>query len=374
MRKISGFMVVILTIFLCCSCYDGREVSETAYVIAVGIDGAGEGLFNYTFQIAAPLSVNNGDDNGKNTSVRNIVLTAGDFYTARNMLNNFLSKRVDMSHLKMIVFAPETDSGAWLRHSRMFVREREIRPHTLLAAAEGTAEEYLKCVNPEFEENTAKYYELMSLRSNNIYAPSAELGDFVDEIKDSGGGSLPLARVLRDGDKNERSELKGMMLFRDECAVGALDGDSAMWFNILKRGIKNCKISVPSKYDTSERLVFSVFVPSVAKYSANTSGGSFKITVRQRLEAKYEGGELPNGYGSYAELYSDFQKNCAESVERLLCSLSRDFGVDALNIGKKFRRNFATYDKMKGFDWNKKFSEAEFVVQMEIGGDDERCL
>lgn len=374
MKKISGIAALILAAVLCCSCYDSREVSETAYIIAVGIDCAGEGLFNYTFQLAAPLSAESGGDENENTSVRNIVLTAGDFYTARNMLNNFLSKRVDMSHLKMIVFSPDTDNGAWLEHSQLLVREREVRPYTLLAAAEGTAEELLKCVNPELEENTAKYYELMSQRSDNIYAPSERLGDFVDEIKESGEGYLPLAHVSTDGNGKKRSEFKGMMLLRDGCAVGVLDGESSMWFNILKRGIRSLKISVPNKHNVGEKLVFSVSVPECAKYSADIKREKLKVLVRQKLEVKYEGAELPKGYADYAELYSDFQNSCEKSTECLLHSLSHEFGVDALNIGKRFRRCFKTYDEMKAFDLSKKISEAEFEVKMKIIGEAEACL
>lgn len=460
MTKLKAITAVLFCALVLTGCYDDREIDETAYIIAIGIDladssdttarenaetepnveksersdaektententeknektlkidkgragAASEGVtdgasaYKYTFQFAAPLAVSgegggaaeapqdeNGSSDSGNSGVRNVVVTASDFYVAKNMLNNFLSKNIDMSHLKMIVFSPKVERDGYISHSQLFLHEREVRPHTCLAVAECSAEELLRSVNPELELNTAKYYELMALRSNNVYAPVKLLRDFADDSSENGRDTvLPIARISNKTDVREkengkrtedsawitadgvrvsssRSDMRGMAVFRNSEPVGETDGDGALVYNILTGGIKKCNVSLRNEYSPENTISFAVSVPKAAHIEAEENNGKYIVTMKTRLGIKYINERLPKGYRSYGELYdyacSEFEKKFSE----FLYSSSRDFGADIFGIGKKLRRKYADTERLEGSGTKNIYSTAEFNVIVDM--------
>lgn len=408
MKKVLAFVVSAALMLLQSGCYDSREIDETAYIIAIGIDGEDGGGYKYTFQFAAPLAISGeggggesgggekeGEDTGmadaKNPGVKNTVVKAADFYVARNMLNNFLSKNIDMSHLKMIVFSAKIDDDAFVRHSRLLRREREVRPHTVVAVAKTSAEEFLRCVNPELEANTAKYYELMSLRSNNIYAPSKRLHEFADELSSEGSSVLPLALVSdskssdevkeatadmkkdgwvkSDGDwlSSSKSELRGMMVFKDGNALGEMDGDSALVYNILRRDIEQFTISIESRYKKEQLLTFDVTLPSAAHYAVCEKDGKYTIRIQQEMTPRFVGDGLPEGYRSKAELTADFCTAAEKQIESFMYTTARKYGADIMQTGNCLKKKSLTTKEWEKLDWRNKYKDAVFSVSVDAG-------
>ncbi len=379
-------------------CYDDKEIDETAYIIALGIDKGDNENYSYTFQFSSPLSLSNGESgegssqegsekqgkSDENSTVSNLVIDAPDFYIAKNMTNNFLSKNVDMSHLKLIVFSSQIDAGGVEDHSQLLLHEREIRPHTAIAVAVTSAGEYIENVNPELESNTSKYYELMSLRSNNVYAPAKRLHDFVDDMAAKNSDSvLPIAvngKELKNFPSDNsisgwitphssqisssHSVLSGMAIFKDGKLSGAMDGDSAMIFNILNRSIKNCTITVASQSSPDETLSFRLTVLEPAAYNTDIENNS--ISVSQNFQLEFLGLRLPQGYHSFDELYAYTQKILTQRIQDFLNDISRSKKADILDIRNHLRLRFATWEEWNNFDWDSFYQKAKFVVNIDM--------
>ncbi|MBR5613833.1 MAG: hypothetical protein IKW64_00835 [Clostridia bacterium] len=407
MRKfkiLSALLVTILSAYILCGCFDEREIDETAYIIALGIDKGEGNDYIYTFQFSAPLAVAGGGggesessgqesssekaeikDSG-NPTVNNIVITAPDFYVAKNMTNNFLSKNINMSHLKLIVFSHNLDSDGLSGHSQFLLREREIRPHTAVAAAKQSAQEYILSVNPELEANTAKYYELMSLRSNNVYAPTKKLSDFVDEISKAGGSSaLPLASIADKEDNrgknaspdgfwigsesaklsSSRSDFRGMALFKSGILCGTMNGDSAMLYNILNRDIQSCIITLRSPYRDSDHFSFRLLVDAPASYHVNCAGNPCLINVKQNLGLEFLGSRIPEGFSSIDELYAFADSVLETRITEFFFDISRVKKSDIMKIGDSFKQRFLTQHDWENMNWSQLYETADFDVDIE---------
>ena len=381
-------------------CYDDREIDETGYIIAVGIDTSDDGDYKYTFQFSAPLAASSGgeeDDDepsgkmfdAENPTVNNVVVKAQNFYVAKNMLNNFLSKNIDMSHLKLIVFSYDMEKDGFMRHSQLLQYEREVRPHTKLAVAEDSAEAFIRSVNPELEANTSKYYELMALRSNNIYAPEKELRDFTDESSTMCKSSvLPLACVLEytssadfkmseeerkpwvdaEGARvsTSRSDLRGMAVFKDRELLGKMDADSALIYNIMMRDVKYCTVSIRNPNNENEIMTLGISIPKKAAYKIDRNGGKTHITARMTLNAEFIGEQLPTGFDTYDEMYGYAEKIISGKISDFLYSLSDDFGADILNIGKCIRGRYLTIRDWEKANWEEEFKNAEFGAEVKL--------
>lgn len=386
--KIFSLFLFFSTVFLT-GCYDLKEIDETAYIVALGIDGGDENNFSYTFQFSSPLAIietpngekKEGSGEG-NPSVTTLTITAPDFYIAKNMTNNFLSKNVDMSHLKLIVFSAKVDESVITKHSQLLLREREVRPHISIAISPDSASDYLKKVNPELESNTSKYYELMSLRSNNVYAKSQKLHDFVDSVTiKSHDTALPIAtsgKKLKDFPEDSRvsqwitpasseiatdhSILCGMAVFRGGKLTSAMDADSSMLFNFLSHDVENLVVSVKDKYNPNETLSFRILTSRPARFSINLDKN--QISVTQKCEISFLGSHLPDGYPSKQAL-CDYALNILNArVSDFLLSASRTQNADIFNLHDCIRKDFLFWEDWNNFDFDTFYKTANFTVDI----------
>ncbi len=381
MKKSKFFyiLIAVLAAIPLTGCYDSREINETAYMIALGIDFNAPESYSYTFQLANPLAMSGGEEQsggGPDASVQNFVISAPDFYIAKNQLNNFLSKNVDMSHLKLIVFSRELQNDGFLKHSQLLMHEREVRPHTSVAVASETAEAFIKGVRPTLEANTAKYYELMGVRSDNIFAPSTNISDFLDSISENDRATvLPMAHssARADSEFNSLQDLwvssdsahidsknacmLGMAIFKNGEICGYMDSDSALIYNILNRKIKSCTITLKNPASENSPLVFKVNIPSSAGYKAEKSNGTYLITASQNLDIRFIGEFLPDGFVSEEELYNFAKQAISQKFIAFLYDLSREKQADVLNIGNTLKNHTETSDK-----WQNIFENAEFEM------------
>ena len=396
MKNKAILLILCLCACLLSGCYDHREIDETAYIVALGIDKGATEEYSYTFQFSAPLAIlkegeepqssteQSKDNENEGSTVRNLTINAPDFYVAKNMINNFMSKNIDMSHLKLIVFSAQVDEEDLENHSQLLLRERQVRPHTAIAVAAESASGYLEKVNPELEANTSKYYELMSLRSNNVYAPTKRLRDFVDEIATENSDTiLPIAlsgsktadfpadssaeewiSAHNTAVTSDHSVLYGMALFKDGRLTSAMDGDSAMIFNILTQSIESCTITVKDKYNPSGTLSFRLIIPESARYKINT--GANQITVTQNLQAEFLGGVLPKGWRTEDELYSYAGSVLNRRIADYFTDISKDKGADIMQLRSCLRKNFLTWNEWNSFDWDNFYKNAKFNSEVSL--------
>lgn len=247
MKKTALIFLSLMLIFLC-SCRDSREIDQSAYVIAIGID-KGDDIFRYTFQISDPLAMENkGNGESENSCVQNIVIGAKSFPEAKTALNNFLSKKPTLSHLKLIAASYKTASGSLLPHIEFLLEEREVRPSTHLCITENAAEDFLRGINPALEANTAEYYDAI-FKNGSLLAPDKTLREFLNESSLS-ASALPLGRASSYEQSTDfaasteeplrisssKSEFFGVCLVKDFRAVGVLSPFQSELFSILTNG------------------------------------------------------------------------------------------------------------------------------------------
>lgn len=413
MLRVSAAVAVLFSLCFLCSCYDASDIEETAYLIALGIDrnnkenigsSESENEFIYTFQLAAPL-VGGGEKGGSNEydsgnpTVSNIVITADSFYSAKNLLTNYLSKVLNMSHLKTIVCSWQAAETSLIEHSELFSREREIRPGTFVCVSAVSAQEFLKAVNPELEGSTAKYYELVNSDKTLIYAPVKRLGDFIEETQTGdGSAALPLAWIAEaessDGEKDgtgkihgRKPELKGMAVLKGNNIVGTLGESEALMYNILTGHTKDFVFTVfnnssdnNSFYSTEGSTIsFKCRTESVPKISVKLNEKFvMDISVRIKLFAECMGKRLDadnsNGYKTTEKLSSLLQAAFEKEMTDFLDKTAYELNADILKIGRKCKKNYMTIEELEKSDFEKNYKNSEFSVKVILTMNEEAQL
>lgn len=326
--KVAVLLVVMCLILT--GCFDSREVEQSAYLIALGVDKGENASYKYTFQLSNPLetgSSEKGKDESaepmkdpsepKNKGVNNIVIESQDFYSALNILESGMSKEPELSHLKVIVFSKELAREGLLEHSSLLFREREIRPGVNLCLADNSSD-FLFNVKPTLELSTARYYELLFRDQNTPYAPITELWDFVSESSDTVSDSvLPVVT---------ENTLSGMGIFHNGIMVAEADSEKAMIYKLLSG--KTYGVAV------------------------NTDSSQFILTNKQKAKINLDNSTFPPTAKISAKINTKLVSGTPEDIPKLksyLNTLATDFltecssfSADVLGIDNTIKQNYLT--------------------------------
>ena len=322
--------LVIVMCLILTGCFDSREVEQSAYLIALGIDKGENASYKYTFQFSNPLETGSSDngkdesaepmkaeDEPKNKGVNNVVIQAENFYSAMNILKSGMSKEPELSHLKAIIFSKELAKDGLLEHSSLLFREREIRPGVNLCLAE-SADDFLLNVKPTLELSTARYYELLFRNQNTPYAPVTELWDFVSQSSGTTEDSvLPIA--------NENN-LSGMGIFHKGIMVAEADSEKAMIYKLLSGNAH----SISVKTDSSQFILTN---RKKAKINLNRSTFPITAEISAKIDAELIYGtedDVLNLETYLNTLATDFLTECSS------------FSADVLGIGNVMKTKYLT--------------------------------
>lgn len=369
MKKLICISFAVLSTLSLCGCYDNQEIDTTAYVIALGIDKAEES-YNYTFQISSPLAmggggeINKAGDGEENTRVENIVIGAENLYEAREVVNNFLSKKINLSHLKMIAVSEETAKEGLSHHMSFLLREREVRPNTRMCITKDGAEEFLRGVNPSLEANTAEYYELVFENGAVLTIPK-KLWEFVNESENL-GTVLPMGRIGESENSVEfenkeikrvsssKSEFSGLCMIKNYKAVGKLSPQKSKIYGLLTGEIPEAEIGIEKN-----GKVHSVKLTPKGKNKISVRESEEDRTAVMRMtfsaEVTLSGGEIRE---------KDIEEYLNKEAYAVFLEAQKA-NCDIFGIGNCVKSKCKTVGEWEEIKWEKAFPRIYFLPEID---------
>lgn len=186
LKKLSFFLLFILTAFTLFGCYDSREIGEFSYVSIMGIEEGENDKIKFTFKINEyAAGEKGGQSSGGEDSAATVTIEAPSFSVAINYANTYITKKLNFMHLKAIVIseslAKNGDVGSFITP---LLRHREIRRTTIVTVCKGTAEEFVDAIEPHpGEVITKSIEEIMEKSEETGYFPRVTLNSFYDGLK-----------------------------------------------------------------------------------------------------------------------------------------------------------------------------------------------
>ncbi len=392
-------LLLIICTLLLCGCSRSFETNELAYVVAIGIDkGKEEGIYDYTLQIANPQAISGGSDEkggeGGKKTVSNLTVTAPNIYSAVNLTNHIYSKNISLAHTKLIVVAEEIARGEGLNKlSENIARNEEIRPSTYLSVVKEEAKNYLESIKPTNEVNPVKYYEVIYESEYSGFIPKHSCRDFfVRSLTPESENILPLSAVVKEGEekgtlKNEydgfeyrienytageievqgdiKTQTCGMAVFKDGIMIAEAGAVEAELYNMLTDRYERSEITYKDKSDSDKVVSVVQTQQKSPKIEVNIDGDKPKIKVKIYLEADLR--TVSQEYIIEEEL-ADFEKKVSSEVEsaikKFLTKTSKEYESDIIGFGSYIKKNFKSFDEFKSYDWQEKYKDAEFDVEV----------
>lgn len=159
-----------------------QTIDDLAYVIALGIDVGSKNNLKVTFQFTKPTSTSEGTTGESSPSVIDSI-EANSVDSAISLMNTFLSKEINLTHCKFIVFSEEIARQGIGKEIYTFINNVQVRPDANIVVSNSSASDYIKNIYPSLETLVAKFYEMVPRSSEYTgYTENLILGEFFNKM------------------------------------------------------------------------------------------------------------------------------------------------------------------------------------------------
>jgi len=374
-----------------------------AYVIAIGLDKGKTNILRLTLQIARPTAIGGENAKGGEEAIHIITVETPSIFSGLNMANNVVSRRLNLSHAKAIVFSKELAMEDVSKYINAFVRDRETRPNIQILVSRTSAEDYLRAVSPTLVINPAKFFELsFKTYKYTAFTANTDLHRFnsnmksisqspvavlagVNEVTDSKdinikgstykdkGRDLPLEGDFKAGDISKagetQAEIMGLAVFDGARMVGELDGGETSLFLMITGEYNKSFITLPDPIDKGKIVILDVKKSREPFLKVELNGDKPKIYVKIMLEGDIQSIQSGIEYENLDNieiLEHEYEKAIKEGMEKLLNRSAQELKSDIFGFGKKAKAKFLTWDDWEKYEWKKKYQSSTFEVEVDF--------
>ena len=379
LKKISSILIIVI---FCAIIFSGylheQDIDDLAYVIAIGIDVGSNNNLEVTFQISIPsengstISSSSSSSSEKETSdTLNKSVECNTINSGLDLANNIISKRLDLSHCKFIVFSQEIASYGIYEYIYTLENDLELRSNCNIIVSTSDAKEFLDSSNPILENSTAKYYEIITTASKYTgYTSNVTLNSVFTSISDSFGEICTiLGHINKEENRESEIVLSGLAVFKGDKMVGTIPVDETIPYLIVTNQLNESTISCYSPFSEDKIMDFHVSVFSKTKHKVSFNKNVPHITTNIYLDATLLSNSddfnasSPKDISKVEEALSNYIK---DEVNSYYEKTSKEFKSDISGLGKYAVYYFPTIEDWKEFDWLNKYEQSTFEVNVDV--------
>lgn len=404
---------LLASCLLLAGCWDLRELEETAFAMALGLEWGAHRQIQATVALAAPQQGGGGGDaaaGGKPAVVTTV--TAPTLMGAINLLDTYVGRRVSLLHTKVLVLGENfTRTGGLQRELDALVRVRELRRSVHVLVARDSPADFLAKVRPEVEKDSHRYLEFLpplTAPETGLVPPEAQLNDLVSTTAHQGGAAVAHWVALRTGAKPPATsappdagppgaaspgasasefldvgpgeinrtggpnvEFMGGAVLHRGLLVGTLSGAEMRLLNMLRGDFRLGVLSVPDPRAPGFYLAVELRQGRPPEVQPRWTGGAAAAAARVFLEGDLQGVQSGVDYTN-SEAVRDLEQAITDHLttagRQLLSRSQQELRADIVGFGFKAARLFATFPEWQAYDWDTHYPaakvDASFSVKM----------
>lgn len=393
-KKILSIILSLLIIVPLCACEDRVDTDDYAYVIAIGVDEGEDKDIKITFSFANSIKIGGGSsgggggEEGEEGNLINFTISSTSMFTGLDILRNNISKKVNLSHVKLIVFSKDIAKKGLSEYTDGFIREFKIRPITFMAVAEKSSEDYLNALSPLMAVNPEKYIKNLYSRGKSDFGAKIDIYTFyINSQVDDKDVVLPMVGVISEKeDKNEvtnekiksdsmdisaiplksknKATIIGNAIFKGDKMVDAGENSEQLFLNIL-RGVAGTFDYTVGK-DSPDQIVLTIIQRHKPKVYADVSGASPKISTIIPLECEITSlGEGKLSEKDYKKIQKMLSSELEADLKKYFYKISREAECDAVGYGRYAKMSFDNWETWKNYDWQKRIPYIQYDVKVQ---------
>lgn len=368
MQKIRNsifLLIAFIFIFLLTGCANSDENLENYYyVMAIGIDSSKEANISLSIQIASNSEESNSGEGSSQSSSSNIyTVPCNSIDSGISILNNYLSKKINLSHCSAIIFSEELAKIGVKQYINTLGNNSEIRPTCNIIISSTTSLEALECISNSNEKFSSKFYEFIKTSAKYTgYSITPELSEFYYCLNYGKNSAIATYAYISDN----TIQNTGVAIFDNEKFIKDLSVLDAIAFSLITNRLESATISVKNPKDPNQLIDISIRQIKNPNISCDIVNNypfiKINFTIEYNILSSYNfntdlfsGNELlENAVNSYIQ----------EMISNFLYEISHKYNVDICNFGNKLSENYPTLDEFKQIHWNEIYKDSYFDINV----------
>lgn len=163
----------------------------------------------------------------------------------------------------------------------------------------------------------------------------------------------------------------GIALFDEDVLCGELTATESICHSLITNKVDACIISIdnPVSEKEAEKLELQLFPQKASNIKVDIKDDTPNISIKLTLDAdimtldkdvNYETNEV------LSKISDSTKKYLKEQFEKYFDKVSKQYNIDIDNFNTKARTHFSTISEWENFNWDEKYKNAHFDVDIDI--------
>lgn len=364
MKKYFIFLLLITFLtFNLSGCYDANSIETFYYGIAIGLDYGTNTKYILSVQIALSES---SSSNSSSQSTKDYIykVECNSIDSGINILNNYLSKKIDLSHCSAIIFSEELAKDGIIDIINTLANNIEVRPNANIIVSNGKAVDILENVSSSGESFSSRLYEfIINSTDYTGYSIISNLGDFFYNMNNSITEST--ANYITIVDNTIQSN--GIAVFKNQTFVGNLTVNESIAHLIVTNDLESSVISIENPFIENEFMDLDLELKNT-DINVKLVNNIPYIKIDSSVICKIKSASKEFDYSSDNNL--SIIKNTVDEylsnlIEDYLYKISREYNSDIAYFSEILSTKYLTANEFNKVPWENIFKDSVFEVSVD---------
>ncbi|NNU93698.1 Ger(x)C family spore germination protein [Geobacillus sp. NFOSA3] len=383
-RKMAITLLLLLCATVLSGCWSKKELTDLAFVIAVGIDKTKDGKFAVTFQVVNPGNVAGSTQRGGGSGgvpVSIYKATGDNLVEASRQASKKLSRLIYYAHTNLVVISEEVAKEGVDGLFDALERNSQFRSTAMVVIARHySAEDALKILTPIDKISANQIIKTLQF-SEKIWGQTihVRVGEVINDLSSLGKapiisgveivGSVPKGKRqtnVQASEPDARLNVNGLAIFKGDKLVGWVSGDTARGVLWILDKIEQTSVTIEWK-QKKEAAAYKV-VRAKTSVAAHMKKGKPSISVHIRAEGDIGEEFVSIDFANPKQIFA-LEKKAETSIKKEVVKAieeAKKAKTDIFGFGDVVYRSYPQQWKTMKSDWNDRyFPQLEVNVTVE---------
>ena len=371
MQKLRNSLFLVIALFSilsltgCTNSNATENLENFYYVMAIGIDTSPEEKISLSVQVASN-SEDTSSSSSSSQSNSSVIYTVpcNSIDSGITTLNNYLSKKLNLSHCAAIIFSEELSKTGIKEYINTFGSNTDIRPTCNIIISNTTSLEALEKISNSSERFSSKFYEFIQTTAEYTgYSLVPELSEFLYCL--NYGSNSAIATYAYVSDKTIQNT--GIAIFDGNKLIGNLSVLDSIAYSLITNRLDSSVISIKNPNNPEQLIDISVKQIKDPKETCHLVNNYPFIEIDLTLEYGVLTSPIDINTAILAQnnlLEETINSYVQKMILNFLYEASHRYNVDICNFRNQISKKYLTSKEFEKIHWNEIYKESFFKVNI----------
>ena len=368
-KKISLICILIVILFTLTGCYSTMDMDKYFYIVGLGLDITENGHLKVSIQIANTLLSNSQGDSGSSVSsdssqYRIYSVEAETIESAITILNNYLNKKINLSHCTVLVISEELCKIGIKEYISTLANDTELRHSCVFLISSSTALEVLEKVGISGKVFSSRLYDYLTTSTKYTgYTVNSTFGTFFMDMQNYQRDPIGIyCQISSDTIQNN-----GTAIFKEDIMVGHISAIDTICHLMITNELESCELTLPHHEQQNEYIDLDVRLYKPTEIDLEILNGTpfFSISIFPKASILNSG----EGYdftatNSIKQVEQATNEYITNIVNQYLYEISKEYNADIVGFSGIYGKKIATQESLSKVNFAKVFKDSFFKINV----------